>query len=581
MPRGRPPKYFENQRTGEFAIYENEQSHPSKRRRLDQAAQSSRLALQSIDGNVQSLPRRPGRRPRSRKPTTRHQPSPDPLPSQQSIHGPTGSQEEVAQRVEVPGHQGVTERASRGDSVTSNPREPSPIPPSPQQSPHGPIGSQEQPLQRVEVLGREGETERAPRGRRPIYTEPTVVRPVGRPLKHYKVACKPEEGKKIKQHRLPPLYRQKPCPHCGALFWPAERPDPPRNNKQKWPCCSDGTVDIELPDASVDAQSTPHSSQRDDAARNIDRLIYETVDIFGDVQLTDRCKQFRKSILAYNNAMAWASEGVDTVDYRVGHYNFRMQGSVRHMIGPLIPRDGEDPKFAMIYCIDGSQDQVDARMLHNNELHRQTIHRLQSELRLCNPFASALKTSLERIQSHPKPSQTRLILKQCDPRRSERGTHNKPKASEVATVVSGLDDLNGTAAVERNIVVETAGGALQRIPYWHSCYMPLRYPLIFPYGEASWQQNTALRGTNRLPNDHLLAARNTRRQPGHLYNHNETFVPDVPPVPEEHHSEGANEEIPPQPRGRAGSRRITQRQWYRKLIQVRDILLWSIWMGVV
>ena len=285
------------------------------------------------------------------------------------------------------------------------------------------------------------------------------------------------------------------------------------------------------------------SSQRDEVVRRLDNLIYDVTTVNGVSRLTDRCKEFRKYLNSYNSPLAWASEGVDIIDHGVGHYDFRMQGQMRHCIGPLIPREGEDPKFAMICCVNSSQEQLDYRLLRNSHLHRDTLHGLQSALNTCNPFANALQTCLERQQQHPHPYQARLILKQMEPRRLERGTHNRPTANEVATVVSGLDDLNGTNHVERNIVVETRDGALQRIPYWHSCYMPLRYPLIFPYGEASWQQNTRM-GSINLPEDHLLGLRSSPLRAGRVYNHGQRYEADAPPVPEEHDREVAVETAP-------------------------------------
>ena len=38
------------------------------------------------------------------------------------------------------------------------------------------------------------------------------------------------------------------------------------------------------------------------------------------------------------------------------------------MIGGSVSRVGEDPKFAMTYDIDASQEQVDARLLYQDNL---------------------------------------------------------------------------------------------------------------------------------------------------------------------------------------------------------------------
>ena len=375
----------------------------------------------------------------------------------------------------------------------------------------------------------------------------------------YKIAHRPHVAKEVVYGRVPPLLEQQPCVHCGALFWPNERPNPPHNKKRAWPCRSNGEVDIAIPDAPLD-ELGPDASQRDESIHRLDRMIYDTVDIGGVLRLTDRCKEFRKNILSYNNALAWASEGVDKVDHAVGHFNFRLQGEMRHHIGGLVPRQGEDPKFAMIYCVDGSQQQIDARLLHNTSLHCPIVDEVQHLLTRCNPFATSFRTCLQRQLDDEHSSQTRIVLRQLDPRRTERGTHNKPTSNEVAAVVSGLNNLDGRSTIERDIVVQTHDGILQRVPFWHSSYMALRYPLIFPYGEVSWQKDVALASYNRLPDDHLLAFRN--RQPGVLYNHGQRFEPEAPA------EENVRQDVK---RGRGGTVRVTSRAWYRKAIQVSKI----------
>jgi hypothetical protein len=41
----------------------------------------------------------------------------------------------------------------------------------------------------------------------------------------------------------------------------------------------------------------------------------------------------------------------------------------------------------------------------------------------------------------------------------------------------------------REIILKTRDGALQQISELHSGYLPLRYPLLFPYGEQGRHAN--------------------------------------------------------------------------------------------
>lgn len=47
--------------------------------------------------------------------------------------------------------------------------------------------------------------------------------------------------------------------------------------------------------------------------------------------------------------------------------------------------------------------------------------------------------------------------------------------------------------IDRDVLVQPIvhgdGPALINVPYWHSSYMPLRYPLLFSQGEQSWTKN--------------------------------------------------------------------------------------------
>jgi hypothetical protein len=74
--------------------------------------------------------------------------------------------------------------------------------------------------------------------------------------------------------------------------------------------------------------------------------------------------------------------------------------------------------------------------------------------------------------------------RQHDPR-----TYNMPSIDEVAALVVGDigDDEEG-----RDIVVRERDGYLQRIHETHPKYIPLQYPLLFPFGEDQYQEKIPL-----------------------------------------------------------------------------------------
>ena len=68
---------------------------------------------------------------------------------------------------------------------------------------------------------------------------------------------------------------------------------------------------------------------------------------------TARSKEFMENIVSYNNSLSFTSKAVDNINYNVGHTTFRIQGSVYHRMGPLLPDTDERAKFAQIYILDG------------------------------------------------------------------------------------------------------------------------------------------------------------------------------------------------------------------------------------
>ncbi|XP_019149863.1 PREDICTED: uncharacterized protein LOC109146663 [Ipomoea nil] len=79
-------------------------------------------------------------------------------------------------------------------------------------------------------------------------------------------------------------------------------------------------------------------------------------------------------------------------------------------------------------------------------------------------------------------------IKLLGKRKKDARTYNLPEVSEVAALIVG--DLD-TSIGERDIVLQTKGGQLQRISELNPSYLPLQYPLLFPYGEDGYREDIA------------------------------------------------------------------------------------------
>ncbi|XP_012829670.1 PREDICTED: uncharacterized protein LOC105950848 [Erythranthe guttata] len=130
-------------------------------------------------------------------------------------------------------------------------------------------------------------------------------------------------------------------------------------------------------------------------------------------------------------------------------------------IRSLLPEEGTTPKFAQLYIFD-TENEVQNRI-------------------------AAVRVARDRITTDENRDVKLRLVKS----RSTSGrTCNLPNASEIAALIVG--DFDNQESV-RDIVVETHSMRLQRISELHPLYLPLQYPLIFPYGEDGYRDDIPLR----------------------------------------------------------------------------------------
>jgi hypothetical protein len=82
-----------------------------------------------------------------------------------------------------------------------------------------------------------------------------------------------------------------------------------------------------------------------------------------------------------------------------------------------------------------------------------------------------------------------LKLRLIADRKTDGRIYNQPTVSEVAALIVGDIDEHD----QRDIIIQTTGGELQRIDEFHASYLSYQYPLIFPYGEDGYRPKTAHR----------------------------------------------------------------------------------------
>ncbi|XP_020881868.1 uncharacterized protein LOC110228539 [Arabidopsis lyrata subsp. lyrata] len=256
------------------------------------------------------------------------------------------------------------------------------------------------------------------------------------------------------------------CQNCGAYMWFGEHINKrgAKNRPIFSTCCMKGKV--ELP-----------------KLKNPPPVLMSM--LYGK---DERSKNFRALIRAYNMMFSFTSLG-GQIDNSVNHgnapYVFRMQGQNYHRIGELLPGPSKSPAFSQLYIHD-TVNEVSNRMGVMGEkgpgkqIKKSIVKTLKDMLDANNPHVIAFRSARDRLAQCEDTSGFKLILK--NHRDSDGRVQNIPTTDEVAGLIVG--DINPKP---RDVVLQANSGGFQRISELHPSYLPLQYPLLFPYGEDGFR----------------------------------------------------------------------------------------------
>lgn len=260
------------------------------------------------------------------------------------------------------------------------------------------------------------------------------------------------------------------CISCHALHWIQERTvdNLDRTSALYTSCCQKGYVD---PPVSLQDQVYPAEL----------KLFFE-----GN---SPACKNFQQHIRNYNNSLSFASLGAKidrTVQGQRGTYTFRISGTLTHDIGALWPNHGARPSFSQIFLVgDNDLDEVHSRISRScTSLNPTTLLTFQNYLTHHNPYAQAYRQAKDLVS----PSSTQsMVLRSVPIGTRNPKTYNQPTVDEIAYVIDDHENVLNP----RDVVLHKTGGGLLHITDVHSAYFPLRYSILFPWGEQGWVQNYA------------------------------------------------------------------------------------------
>ena len=175
----------------------------------------------------------------------------------------------------------------------------------------------------------------------------------------------------------------------------------------------------------------------------------------------------------------------NTVNSQQGPYIFKINGQCHHLMGSLLPIDGESPRFAQLYIFDTNNEI--ANRLHpfnrdgcESSLDEDIVKKLIAMLDSSNQLVKLFRHVRHRLAENDSPS---LKLRLIGKRDGESRQYDDPSSNDVCGLIVG--DI-GDSHTDRDIIIESCSKNLRRISKLHPKFMSLQYPLLFPYGEDGY-----------------------------------------------------------------------------------------------
>lgn len=254
------------------------------------------------------------------------------------------------------------------------------------------------------------------------------------------------------------------CLHCGGLHFRQERTG--RDSSIFTLCCQKGKVRLPHLRNAPYFQGLIENSQSENRATRL------------------RSKNYMDNIRQFNSAFAMVSSEAHLDDSLThGIYNFKIHDTFYHRLGPLIPQEGRDPKYAQIYIYDvntGTHQRM--RQKANNKCNENLMREIGSHLENVNPFVQSFKTVSE-ICREESPEGSDILMYIIKDKGSDLRRYNDATCTDVAAIFKSD---NGAPPGHRNLIVFSKNDCVRRISVLDPSLDPLAYPLLFPTGDFGW-----------------------------------------------------------------------------------------------
>ena len=247
------------------------------------------------------------------------------------------------------------------------------------------------------------------------------------------------------------------CSNCGAFKFEKETDSL---------CCSKGNVKLdEFPPVQAFLQH-----------------LYEGIDSNG--------KHFLANIRKYNSVFQMTSFGCNEVSMAGFNPSFRIQGQVYHLIGSIVPTQGESPKFAQIYFVGDEDVKVATRSAIVDGWKPDIIRGINRLLHESHHYVEMFEVAKE-IFEEDSPTNVKIAINETKrPSGEHSRRYNRPLSDDIAVLMPN------DATSNRDIVLHYRDGGLRHISELHRGYDPLQNPLLFPNGTDGWHVNLKLQKIN-------------------------------------------------------------------------------------
>ncbi|KAL3627546.1 hypothetical protein CASFOL_028909 [Castilleja foliolosa] len=210
---------------------------------------------------------------------------------------------------------------------------------------------------------------------------------------------------------------------------------------------------------------------------------------------------FMENIRAYNNMFSMTSLGAqidESVNDGRGPYVFKVSGQISHWIGSLCPPDNQRPHFLQMYIYDKINEVSNRMRFFNSSDHRSlsevVVQNLSDMMSSCNEYARLFKNAIKRCDASDDYDFSIRLYNNVGDRR-----YAPPAPGTLGGIVHS-DDLNTSAY---DIVVHNKAGTPHRVSKLHPSYIPLQYPLLFPFAEQGWSPTLSLHSISGTTNRRL------------------------------------------------------------------------------